>query len=217
MAGGVAMGYDWWNTSQKRSLMGQPTMLMRLPGIETPACDPPGKVRLPDNTEVIGVSAAGKYRAYTIQSLFFPNHIVNDLLGKVPVTVTYCDLTDTVKVFTDKRRGKPLPLKLGGWLRYESGSECPGVGMACSPKKQWPLTGKLKGTGSMLLYVQGKRYIQESCAPVGSRGTAKSFPYAEFAFSRTTWKKWKTVHPDTDIYTGMRRSFAPHFSPLLSR
>jgi hypothetical protein len=30
--------------------------------------------------------------------------------------------------------------------------------------------------------------------------TPLPFPYQEMTFERTTWKKWKEKHPDTDVY-----------------
>src|SRR5947208_2927435 len=70
-----------------------------------------------DSTLVIGVSAGGRHRAYVLQAFLLNEaRIANDLLGEVPVTVTYCDLSDCVRVFTGPGKGR-LRVALGGWDR----------------------------------------------------------------------------------------------------
>ena len=90
-----------------------------VPGRERPPTQTVDEAELPDDARVIGVVADGKARAYWQQPMFNPaNHIINDLYGDVPITVTYCDRTDCVRVFTDETRGKPLKVGLMG---YENG------------------------------------------------------------------------------------------------
>ena len=77
---------------------------------------PADKAALDDDTPVIGVLAAGRARAYLVEAFDHgpPSHIVNDVLGEVPVSVTRCDITGCVRVFTGPVPGRPLELAVGG-------------------------------------------------------------------------------------------------------
>ena len=87
------------------------------PGIDRPAVVSAAEATLPDETPVIGVVAEGKYRAYRIGAFHKINsHVVNDVIGGSPISVTYCDRTQCVRVFTDAPRGAPLKLDLGGYM-----------------------------------------------------------------------------------------------------
>jgi hypothetical protein len=131
---------------------------------------------LRDNAEVIGVSAAGRHRAYVLQALLRPDsHVVNDLLDNVPFTVTYCDLSDCVRVFTAPQRGRPLDIAVGGSDAQQA-------------KK-------------MLLRIGSTRYWQDTGLPLKDNASAP-FPYVKTHFERTTWGKWRKAHPDTDVYVG---------------
>jgi hypothetical protein len=100
-----------------------------------------------DSAVVIGVVVAGEARAYSIDAMrmppeaigedapdidyFMKRHVVNDLIGGVPVSITYCDLTRQVRVLTDASRNCPLPLCVAG-----------------------------QRDGQMLLLFEGTRYLQ---------------------------------------------------------
>jgi hypothetical protein len=86
------------------------------PGIRQPATVAAADAQLDEQAQVIGISVADKHRAYVVRA--FDRilwHVVNDLLDDIPVSVTYCDRCDLVRVFTSPRRGSPLDLMLGGW------------------------------------------------------------------------------------------------------
>lgn len=94
------------------------------PGIAPPVRVPPVKAaadaNLPDDAQVAGVVVNGKPRAYTLKALSpMDRHVVNDLIGDVPVSVTYCDIHKCLRVFTADRRGRPLLLMQMG--RYTDG------------------------------------------------------------------------------------------------
>jgi hypothetical protein len=130
---------------------------------------------LRDNAEVIGVSAAGRHRAYLLQTfLQADSHVYNDLLGAVPLTVTYCDLADCARVFTAPGPAQPLDVAVGGWDGVHH--------------------------RKMLLRVGSIRYWQETGLPLAKAGSP--FPYAGMKFVRTTWGHWRKDHPDTDVYVG---------------
>jgi hypothetical protein len=137
----------------------------------------PGKSDIPvsafDNTPVIGVSIGNKYRAYALQAVFQQDsHVINDWLGDAPVSVTYCDLCDCVRVFTAPDRDRPLDISNAG-----------GAG-----RRMWLRVGE-------------HRYWQDSGLPVDS-DVPVPFPYAEIEHMRTTLPEWLKLHPDSEVQLG---------------
>jgi hypothetical protein len=139
-----------------------------------PAPPDPVTHTLRDDTEVIGVSVDGRHRAYVLDALRpAAQHVYNDLLGDTPVTVTYCDLAECVRVFTGPERKRRLELAVGG--SHPSGQR------------------------RMVLWFRAGLYEQETGQLV--RGTtAGRLPLDELKYLRTTWGEWKRRHPDTDVY-----------------
>jgi hypothetical protein len=87
------------------------------PGIHQPATVAATAAQLDGGVEVIGISAGGKHRAYVVRAFNQPfGHVVNDLFGDIPVTVTYCDRCDVARAFTSPQRGSALEVMVGGWL-----------------------------------------------------------------------------------------------------
>lgn len=90
---------------------------MILPGV-TPLLIPADKATLPDDARVIGVSAGGVDHAFSVETMSrMYSHVVNDLLGTQPISVTYCDRTDCARVLTREPGTEPIPLDLGGWMQ----------------------------------------------------------------------------------------------------
>jgi hypothetical protein len=134
---------------------------------------------LRDDQLVIGVSVGGRHRAYLIDALRpLEGHVVNDYFADAPVTVSYCDLHECVKVYTDDGIEHPLDVGVGGT-----------VGMI--------------GDGSMFLTVSDDRYRQDTGRPLRA-DAADPFPYAVTSHRRTTWGEWRATHPEpeTDVYVG---------------
>ena len=72
-------------------------------------------MEIDDQAGIIGIEVGGRYRAYLIKSLsYIECHIVNDLIDDVPVSVTYCDRKDCIKVYSSTTRGKIIDLSLAG-------------------------------------------------------------------------------------------------------
>ncbi len=143
------------------------------PGIQEPRTQPAAEAKVPDDEQVIGISSAGKHRAYLVSAFGGTyRHVVNDRLGDVPITITYCDRTQCTTVFTSDNRGAPLHLALGGFEK-----------------------------GRMLLRINGGYYYQDSAKPIADG--FEDFPYPTHPFTKTTWKLWRQAHPDTDIYVGV--------------
>jgi len=153
---------------------------MNRPGIRQPATHPAAAASLADEDEIIGVVVDGRARAYAlsaftaIPTLGDPSqHVVNDLLAGVPVTVAYCDRLNCAQVYTDARARTPLPVGVGGYTKRD-------------------------GRDSMLLSIGTSHYRQDTGEAL--EADAPPFPYAPLPYQRTTWKQWRTEHPDTDVY-----------------
>jgi hypothetical protein len=89
------------------------------PGIDRPDVVPADKAAVDDDTPVIGVYASGHARAYLLEAFTHgpESHIVNDVLGSVPVSVTHCDISGCTRVFTGGASGQPLALSVGGRMK----------------------------------------------------------------------------------------------------
>jgi hypothetical protein len=61
--------------------------------------------------------------------------------------------------------------------------------------------------GEMVVEVGGVEYLQRSGAP--RHGDAPALPLETLDPSRTTWKEWKSLHPDTDVFIGPTPGTAP--------
>ena len=88
-----------------------------IPSIDNPKFVPVAKVKdLADSEPVVGLIINGKARAYPLRVLTW-HEIVNDELGGVPVTVTYCPLCNSAIAFDRRLDGKVLDFGTTGKLR----------------------------------------------------------------------------------------------------
>lgn len=89
-------------------------ILEDLPGVLQPELMEIDEVQLPDSTVVVGVDISGKSYAFAIDAMMqAEDHIVNLMLNETPVSVTYCDLVDCVRVLKSDDKTPP-PLRVGG-------------------------------------------------------------------------------------------------------
>ena len=89
-----------------------------IPAIDRPTFAPVASIEhLADTEPVIGVSISGDQRAYPLQILMW-HEIVNDVVGGVPVSVTFCPLCNTAVVFDRRVDGRVLDFGTTGKLRY---------------------------------------------------------------------------------------------------
>jgi hypothetical protein len=72
---------------------------------------------LRDQEPVIALEIAGEARAYPLQILIW-HEIVNDIVGGVPVTVTFCPLCNTAIVFDRRLDGTVYDFGVSGNLRH---------------------------------------------------------------------------------------------------
>jgi hypothetical protein len=142
-----------------------------VPGVRQPPAAPAAEADLGDGEPVIGVTAGGRSRAYSVAALSRgpASHVINDLLGGLPVTVTYCDLTGCSRVFTAGAGGEPLGLIQGGFR-----------------------------AGGMVVKLDGRSYRQDTGAPLDADG-GPALPYRTLPAEETTWAEWRHAHPDTEL------------------
>jgi hypothetical protein len=89
--------------------------IFHVPGLRLPPVRPAREMQLPGQTPVIGVVVNGHCRAYLLQAMeVFSAHVINDPVGHVPVTITYCMILKCTRVFTRDGAVEPLDVALGG-------------------------------------------------------------------------------------------------------
>jgi hypothetical protein len=87
-----------------------------IPSIDEPTFVPIAEAALPANEPVIGLAIEGDARAYPLRILIW-HEIVNDVVGGVPVAVTFCPLCNTGIVFDRRLDGRVLEFGTTGKLR----------------------------------------------------------------------------------------------------
>lgn len=90
-----------------------------IPAIDAPTMRPAaGETRIPDNEPVITLELPGTDpRAYPVRYLMW-HEIVNDVVGGLPVAVTYCPLCNSGMVFDARVDGVPHTFGVSGKLRH---------------------------------------------------------------------------------------------------
>jgi hypothetical protein len=88
-----------------------------LPGVVLPTAVPAASATTGDDAQIVGVGVDGRWRAYCISEMQTPmTHVINDVLGKVPVTVTFCDANNCARVLTNRdESNRPLDVGVGGF------------------------------------------------------------------------------------------------------
>ncbi|OYP32167.1 DUF3179 domain-containing (seleno)protein [Rhodopirellula sp. MGV] len=88
--------------------------LISIDGLKDPHLVDASEANLEDSDEVIGVKVEGVECALLIKPMAAPeNHIINMMLDDQPVTVTYCDLANCVRVVTDESDNS-IAMNIGG-------------------------------------------------------------------------------------------------------
>jgi hypothetical protein len=88
-----------------------------IPSIDDPQFVPVAAAELPASEPVIGLVVAGDARAYPLRILIW-HEIVNDVVGGVPVAVTFCPLCNTGIVFDRRQGDRVLEFGTTGKLRH---------------------------------------------------------------------------------------------------
>lgn len=134
-----------------------------------------------DRDHILGLSLSGITRAYPIKIL---NHheIVNDNFGNRKILVTFCPLCGTGIAFEPRANGEPLQFGVSGLL-YNS---------------------------DMLLYDRNTTSLWSQIMGLAISGPLRGTRLDTLPINHTTWKDWRTRHPDTMVLstrTGYRRNY----------
>jgi hypothetical protein len=148
-------------------------------GLRTPPTIRADDSGLDPSEEIVGVTAGGKARAYRLEALRDRDrHIVNDLVGGVPVSVVFCDLSNCVQVYSDPLATEPLDVQSAGLLEDE-----------------------------MVVAIRGNFYLHASGQPVTAEAkpspASPPIPYQTSTPERMTWGEWRRRHPDSDVFVGV--------------
>ena len=150
---------------------------LRLPPVISAA-----DAKLDPTDEVVGVVLGGQARAYRLGVLRDrDHHVINDVVRGVPVSVTFCDLTDCVRVYTDAKNHPDTPLDVAA------------AGLI---------------DGELVLKIEGVLYLQKTGKPMMPEAGPPELPYASLAPERMSWAEWSRRHPDTEVFVdppGARR------------
>jgi Protein of unknown function (DUF3179) len=154
-----------------------PFQPFRMPGIVRPPIVEAGASGLRPDEEVIGIEVDGHPRAYRLSAFRDrSHHVVNDMIDGVPVTVSYCDISDCVRTYTDPGKSAPLEVAVAGLFEG----------------------------GEMVLDVDGHLYLQKTGKPLKPGEGPSSLPLEQLSPTRTTWERWRREHPSTGVYRGDR-------------
>jgi len=124
LAGPEAWKWEWPNTDFAKSAVDLGEILstrVRKDGI--PSIDEPkfvsahGAVGIGPQEPVVALTVAGDMRAYPLRVLTW-HEIVNDVVGGVPVAVTYCPLCNSAVVFDRRVGDRVLEFGVTGKLRF---------------------------------------------------------------------------------------------------
>ena len=135
-----------------------------------------------DSDTVVGVEMHGETKAYPLFILVW-HEIVNDRIGDVPVSVTYCPLCYTSQVFE----------------RVIDGQEV-----------EFGTSGKLYNS-NLLMYDRFTESYWSQALGLAVTGELTGHRLDLIPFDIITWGDWKTLHPDTLVLTtdtGHIRSYA---------
>ena len=135
-----------------------------------------------DSDTVIGLEINGEAKAYPIFVLVW-HEIVNDRVGDIPVSVTYCPLCYTSQVFERIVDGQEVEFGTSGNL-YNS---------------------------NLLMYDRFTESYWSQALGIAVKGELTGYRLNLIPFDVITWGDWKKLHPDTLVLTtdtGYIRSYA---------
>jgi Protein of unknown function (DUF3179) len=122
-----------------------------IPAIDAPEVVPVAEASLPEDEPVIGLVINGDARAYPLRILIW-HEIVNDVVGGVPVAITYAPLSNTALVFERRVGEEVLEFGSTGKLRHS------GLVMYDRTTESWwqqflgqAIVGELSGTELAML------------------------------------------------------------------
>jgi len=154
-----------------------------IPSIDNPVfTDIQGSQFMSDSDIVIGLEINGETKAYPLFILVW-HEIVNDRVGGIPVSVTYCPLCYTNQVFE----------------RIINDQEV-----------EFGTSGKLYNS-NLLMYDRLTESYWSQALGLAVKGELSGYRLNLIPFDVITWGDWKKLHPDTFVLTtdtGHIRSYA---------
>lgn len=142
---------------------------------------------LRDDDLVLGIEINGQSRAYPVNFISEPEtEIINDVLGGVPIAVTWCSRCSNGVVFDRRVDGKPIALRVEGTLWREN-------------------MVMIDESGTLWSQLLGK-------AMQGPR-SGRSLP--PLATVLTDWKSWKRKNPSSTVLD-VKRNSSTHFRSFLT-
>lgn len=136
---------------------------------------------LKDKDRVIGVYRNGEAKAYPLKVMVW-HELVNDEIGGRPSTVSYCPLNGAGVVYDPVVSGQHL---------------------------MFGVTGKLYNS-TVVLYDRQTQSLWSQVAKKAVAGPSTGTKLEMIPSLTTTWKHWKTLHPETRVLspdTGYRRDY----------
>jgi hypothetical protein len=154
---------------------GKLTRRFEVPGLSRPPVVGGASSGLAEEEEVIGLVVAGRPRAYRLRALEYPPwHVVNDVVGGVPVTVAHCDLSGCTRAYSGAAGSGPLDVSQAGVI-----------------------------DGEMILRFGGTPVVHSTGRPLDPASDPGALPASDHEWTRTTWRDWKARHPTTDVFVGL--------------
>ena len=208
-----AWKYEWPDTDFSKTSIDYADILSGgppkdgIPSIDDPRFIGVSEVKhLADTEPVIGLVINGDARAYPLQVLIW-HEIVNDSVGGVPISVTFCPLCNTAMVFDRRVKGRVLDFGTTGKLRNSD------LVMYDRQTESWwqqflgeAIVGELTGTVLKLIPARMESYARfRERAPNGKvltpRGAGRAYgrnPYAGYDTRKRPYPFFKGSLP-TDI------------------
>ncbi|MHB1248859.1 MAG: DUF3179 domain-containing protein [Polaromonas sp.] len=153
-----------------------------IPALEHPAFDGPSQTPFPDDARVLGVFINGQAKAYPYSILNW-HEIVNDSVGGVPVSVTYCPLCETGIVFERRVGGQETTFGVSGKL-FQS---------------------------CLVMYDRLTNSLWSQPWGLGVVGPQVNESLKRYPAVRTTLGLWKKVHPATTVLSASTGSGRDYF------
>lgn len=142
-----------------------------IPAIDAPRFVPAAAADfLTDDDLVIGLTLAGKARAYPTRILNY-HEIVNDTLAHRAVAVTWCPLCGSGLVFERSIDSKPVEFGVSGLLH----------------------------NSDLIMYDRASRSLWQQITGTAFAGPLRGRELAALPSSMTTWRQWRGAHPDTQV------------------
>jgi len=135
-----------------------------------------------DYDSVIGISLNGDVRAYPLQILVW-HEIANDVVGGVPIAITYCPLCYTTQAFIRQVNGTAV---------------------------QFGTSGKLYNN-NLVMYDRLTKSLWSQEWGQAIEGSLSGYKLHRVPIDVTTWGAWKNLHPNTLVLsrqTGFNRDYS---------